>query len=271
MSASNVTEPFEYAVSHRFDAFEWFPDKGPAGGGWLETDVPASVRAEICGTARRHDIALSVHGSWNADPRAAEGLVRLSSQAQFAAEIGASIFVLHAADADPDVVRYIEAIAPLSRRLAADGIGLAIENTPATRAGDLNDLFGHLRARSWPEGRVGLCLDVGHANLCADTRNDYLAYVDRLAPEVPITHIHLHENWGDQDSHLTVFTGPAGRDPAGVEGLVDRLVRRGFAGAIILEQWPYPPALLDLARDRLAALIAARRPVGATSAGRPCP
>jgi sugar phosphate isomerase/epimerase len=115
---------------------------------------------------------------------------------------------------------------------------------------------------------VGLCLDVGHANLCAETRNDYLAYVDRLAPEVVISHVHLHENWGDEDSHLTLFTGPAGRDPAGVEGLVDRLVRRGFAGCIILEQWPDSPALLDLARDRLADLIAARRQVGVTSAGR---
>ena len=30
-SSSKVTEPFEYAVSHRFDAFEWFPDWRPAG------------------------------------------------------------------------------------------------------------------------------------------------------------------------------------------------------------------------------------------------
>jgi sugar phosphate isomerase/epimerase len=111
---------------------------------------------------------------------------------------------------------------------------------------------------------VGLCLDVGHANLCAETRNDYLAYVDRLDPEVVISHVHLHENWGDEDSHLTLFTGPAGRDPASLEGLVDRLVRRGFAGCIILEQWPHPLALLDLARDQLADLIAARRQVGVT-------
>jgi sugar phosphate isomerase/epimerase len=269
VSAATVTEPFEYAVSHRFDAFEWFPDRRPTGEGWLEIDIPAAVRQQIRQTAREHDIALSVHASWHANPLTAQGLERLASQAEFAAEIGASTFVVHSADVDTDVDRYLDGIAPLVAPLAAHGIRLAVENTPATGANAINEIFRNLRARSWQRCRVGLCLDVGHANLYAETRNDYLAYVDRLAPEVVISHVHLHENWGDQDSHLTLFTGPAGRDPAGLQGLVDRLVRRRFAGCIILEQWPNPPALLDLARDRLADLIAARGEVGATSARHP--
>jgi hypothetical protein len=71
---------------------------------------------------------------------------------------------------------------------------------------------------------------------------------------VPIVHWHAHENWGDRDSHLTLFTGPSARDEAGLRGLVRRLVRRGFCGSVVLEQWPQPPGLLVEARDRLRAL-----------------
>ena len=100
-----------------------------------------------------------------------------------------------------------------------------------------------------------MCLDLGHANLCAATRNDYLQFVDRLASHVPIIHLHLHENYGDADTHLPLFTGPAGRDDAGIRGLLERLRRRRFSGSIILEQWPQPPSLLNQARDRLIRLL----------------
>jgi sugar phosphate isomerase/epimerase len=111
-----------------------------------------------------------------------------------------------------------------------------------------------------------MCLDVGHANLCDVTRNDYLGYLDRLASGTPVSHVHLHENWGDQDAHLTIFTGPSAHDVAGVEGLISRLVRRGFAGCMILEQWPRPPLLLDTARGRLLELLSQVRGAGPTFA-----
>src|ERR1035438_3791450 len=101
-----------------------------------------------------------------------------------------------------------------------------------------------------------MCLDVGHANLCGVTRNDYLRYLDELREQVPIIHVHLHENWGDRDSHLTLFTGPARGDSRGVEGLLSRLEKRHFSGSMILEQWPAPPSLLNMARDRLNPLLA---------------
>jgi hypothetical protein len=34
-----------------------------------------------------------------------------------------------------------------------------------------------------------------------------------------------------------------------------RLLRRGFGGSVVMEQWPDPPGLLVEARDRLRRLI----------------
>ncbi len=202
---------------------------------------------------RERDIALSVHGSWQASPVEPGGFARLEADARFAIEIGASVFVVHLYS-NGGIERYATALAPLVNRLAGARIRVAIENTPDTPPSHFNELFAAGRRQQW-KGRVVMCLDVGHANLCADTRNDYLAYLDRLEPAVPIAHVHLHENWGDGDSHLMVFTGPAARDSSGVEALIGRLARRGFGGRIILEQWPDPPALLDAARDRLLAIL----------------
>ena len=81
-------------------------------------------------------------------------------------------------------------------------------------------------------------------------------YLDALTPIVPLAHLHLHENFGDRDSHLPLFTGPARDNPSGIQGMVERLERRGFAGCAILEQWPQPPSLLVEARDGLARMAA---------------
>ncbi len=100
-----------------------------------------------------------------------------------------------------------------------------------------------------------MCFDLGHANLCQATRNDYLKFLDRIEPHLPIIHVHLHENYGDQDNHLTLFTGPAGRDTSGIRTFLERLNQRRFSGCIILEQWPEPPRLLLDARNRLLMML----------------
>jgi sugar phosphate isomerase/epimerase len=72
---------------------------------------------------------------------------------------------------------------------------------------------------------------------------------------VRIIHLHLHENFGDRDSHLPLFTGPSRNNPAGLAGFVERLHRRAYDGCAILEQWPQPASLLVDARNRLNELI----------------
>ncbi len=257
-SAPTLLEPFRYAADKGFDAFEWFPDKKPSGEGWTEGEIKPKDRIMIGKIARDNSIGLSVHAPWQANPLTPEAYDSLTKHATFAHDIGATLMNIHFYE-DKGIDAYIHAIRPLAQHLLEKRIQLAIENTPTTGPALFNLLFEKLH-KTIPEaaGHIGMCLDLGHANLYQGTLNDYLGFIDRIRPHVPIIHVHMHENFGDADSHLTLFTGPAEKDPAGIMGVVVRLLDRGFSGAIILEQWPQPPALLETARNRLSAMIKER-------------
>jgi sugar phosphate isomerase/epimerase len=260
-SALSPTEPFEYAAQNGFDAFEWFPDKKESGAGWEKSDLDAETRRCIKKTALEHDICLSVHAPWQANPLQPRGWEGLLEDVDFAQDIGASLLNIHL-QADEAIISYAESIMPLVKRLAQVGIQLSIENTPLTGPEDFNALFGTLRKLGvMKTACVGMCLDTGHANLCRATLNDYLKFIELLDPQVPIIHVHMHENYGDCDSHLPLFTGPGANDASGIEGFIEHLKRRRFSGCIILEQWPQPTTLLNEARDRLLEMIGAVKPV----------
>jgi phosphoglucan,water dikinase len=252
-SAMPLTAPFEYALENRFDAFEWFPDKKDSGAGWSETDISGEMRDYIRNTSFDRGIRLSVHAPWPSNPLRSEG--HFASAVRFAQDIGAKLFNVHL-DAGGGINAYVQAIMPLLSSLSDAGIQLSVENTPETTPEDFNRFFGLLRKYGFDDtASVGMCLDLGHANLCRRTRNDYLRYIDLLHENVPIVHVHLHENFGDSDSHLPLFTGPSAQDDSGIRDLLERLREREFAGSIILEQWPVPPSLLNAARRRLLEML----------------
>jgi sugar phosphate isomerase/epimerase len=246
--------PFEFALARGFDCFEFFPDRRNNGAPAADLDMPTELRRGVRDRARDAGVSLSVHAPLQADPLRPEASKVLDDSLRLAADLGARVLNVHLTDprrVDP----YAAAVRPFVDRCAAAGVQLAIENVPATGPHDFNRLFAQLPRGRGPAPAVGMTLDVGHANLHDGTRNDYINFVDRLGPDVPIVHVHLHENWGDRDSHLVLFTGPAGRDPAGIVALFERLRRRGFAGHVVLEQWPDPPEMLVRARERLLQLL----------------
>ena len=250
-SATKLTLPFEYAIANGFDSFEWFPDKNECGTGWDISDIDRKMRSDIKESSLEHDIKLSVHAPWDAISRKPITNKTLSNKLKFAHDIGASLINIHLYT-DDGLESYVKAIASIIKGSAEIGIKLSIENTPFTDPEDFNKLFTILwNQKEIKTDHVGMCLDIGHANLCSSTRNDYLLFIDRIVPEVPIIHIHLHENYGDHDSHLPLFSGPAKENDAGISGLIERLHKRKFHGSIILEQWPVPPSLLNEARNRL--------------------
>ena len=242
-----IGEPFAFALEQDFEAFELFPD------GWATEDVPAALRERFRAAAALRHLRLSVHAALASNPAEEVGRARLARDIELARDVGARVVNLHFATADFE--SYGRTMLALVDQLEPMGITLALENTVATGPDDINRLFARLRALDPRRARgIGLCLDIGHANLYRGTHNDYLGFLDRLGPHVPIVHAHLHENWGEADTHLPLFTGPARQDPSGIAGLLARLRRRGFRGSLILEQWPLPPTLLAQARDRLRAL-----------------
>ncbi len=249
-SAATLMEPFEYAVANGFDAFEWFPDKQPSRG-WDEQDLSPGLRSEIRETARSRGIRLSVHAPWTIDLASPESGPPLRQAMILAEDLGAAVLIVHLY-LERGIPAYARSLLPVLRWAVAQGLRVAIENTVQTSPGDFNALFAALRALHPPGlARAGMCLDLGHANLYAATRNDYLSYIDQLNEDVPIIHLHVHENWGDADSHLPLFTGPAAHDDSGVRGFIERMKKRGFSGSVILEQWPQPPSLLNAARAAL--------------------
>lgn len=254
-SAATIMEPFDFAVDNGFDAFEWFPDKKITGEGWQAGDIPKEMRAKILRAAAARNMRLSVHAPWPSDPLTPANAASFPETIGLAVDIGASLLNIHLRS-DQGPAAFAEALRPLLALIGEAGMHLSVENTVYTSPSDFNLFFRQLRkSYSGDISLAGMCLDIGHANLSSETRNDYLRFLDLLDDEVPIIHLHMHENYGDLDSHLTVFTGPAGRDPSGIEGLIGRLKRRNFSGSIILEQWPEPKRLLIEARDRLIHII----------------
>ena len=258
--ATTPRTPFDFALASGFDAFEWFPDKKP-NAGWDENDLSGPQRWNIRETARARGMRLSVHARWQANPLDPQSRALFERDIELARDVGAVLLNIHLYH-ERGITAYVEAIRPLIRLTAQAGLQLAIENTPHHSPEDFNELFNQLRRLGTPSaGHVGMCLDLGHANLCGATRNDYLTFLDRLALHVPIIHLHLHENYGDADTHLPLFTGPAGQNDAGIRGLITRLRQRHFSGSAILEQWPQPPSLLNQVRDRLVQLLDETAPV----------
>jgi sugar phosphate isomerase/epimerase len=259
ISCADPLEPFTFALHNRFDAFEWFADKkvSPEGtvAGWEENDINAATRAWIRETGTAHDVRFSVHAPWQANPLHSNGIELLQRSLEFAHDIGADLVNLHLL-MDEGASGYVRSLKSLIQQASNTGLRLTLENTPRTTPEDFNQTFTRLaELNDTRPGTVGMCLDLGHANLCAATHNDFLRFVDELAPSVPLVHLHVHENYGDADSHLTLFTGPAGEDDAAIRGFLGRLRDRAYQGAMILEQWPDPPRLLADAAARLREML----------------
>jgi sugar phosphate isomerase/epimerase len=272
ISCADTLEPFHFALQHGFDAFEWFADKkihaDGSVAGWDEADLDNAARAEIREMGASRDVYFTVHAPWQANPLDADGIPLLIRSVDFARDIGAHLVNLHLY-MDDGPAGYAQALEPVLRHAAGMGLRVSIENTPHTTPEDFNDTFARLaELTAVPPGTVGMCLDIGHANLCASTRNNFIRYLDGLGAAVPILHVHAHENYGDADTHLTLFTGPSREDDTGIRAFLDRLRRRAYRGALILEQWPQPPELLVEAATRLRSLLDLRSPLDAPRPGK---
>jgi len=257
-SAAESLAPLEFAIAQGFDSFEWFSDKkyydDGSSRGWGFSDMEPAERTRIACIGKEHDILYTVHVPWQANPLYEQGSELLMESIDFARDIGADLINLHLyMEQGPDV--FLERLAPVISYAIKNGVRIAIENTPETSPGDFRDFFARLAQSEFKNAPVGMCLDIGHANLYEHTHNDFIRFIDELGPEVPIIHTHVHENYGDADRHMPLFTGPAKENDGGIRAFTKRMERRGYQGAMVLEVWPQPPQLLTEAEKRLRSML----------------
>jgi len=258
-SAPDPFAPFELAIGHGFDAFEWFDDRDADDStGFAFSLLDDAGRAALRDRGQAAGVRFSVHAHWRADLLTDKGQSRLGEAIDFATAIDAPVVVCHL-NAGQRVSTLMESLELVLRQAAAADVCLALENTPATSPAQFNALFERLQQHTQCRHYAGMCFDMGHANLHPATRNDYIGYFDQLGPHVPIRHVHVHENCGDADTHVTIGAGPSKDNPTGVRSLLTRLHRRGYEGALIMEQWPEPATRLGEARQWLAARLAEAR------------
>src|SRR5262245_37177222 len=78
--------PYQFALAHRFDAFEWFSDKGASG--WCENDTYTAERTGLRQEAQDAGVCLSVHAPHAADPTTADGAAAVRRSIEFAGAVG---------------------------------------------------------------------------------------------------------------------------------------------------------------------------------------
>jgi len=100
---------------------------------------------------------------------------------------------------DRYLVHAKESMKALDKAQAEYGVSVAIENMPVMyfflgrTASELSDIVDGTD--------LGICFDIGHAN----TTGQIDAMIDTFADR--ITNIHIHDNCGEKDEHLTIGQG----------------------------------------------------------------
>jgi sugar phosphate isomerase/epimerase len=277
--------------------YDWWPSapilKEMEAAGFRFVQVP-SPPPSVLATPRhliRHAFALSdalasaglrpiLHGPGNIRAGTRDGDVALEGLIAYAAELGASRIVYHAANL-PDEPASEDALLAETRALAGHasraerlGVIIALENLapvyPAPDALSFTPLILRTMAKRISSPAVGLCLDVGHANIVAALRRtDPLELIEPALDRAVL--FHLHDNLGARrgddpspeldplrlDLHL-----PPGRGSVPWERLAPLLARKRGA-PLILEV--HPPR--RSARHLHEAAVAAVAPLAVAAAG----
>ena len=172
-----------------------------------DAHLHASALSDALGTAGLRPILHgpgSVRAGTRHGDRALEGLI------DYAAEVGASHVVYHAANLPDEPAsedgrlaetRSLSALAARAERL---GVIIALENLapvyPAPDALSFTPMILRTMAKRISSPAVGLCVDVGHANVVAGLRRtDPLDLIEPVLDRTVM--FHLHDNLGARQDH----------------------------------------------------------------------
>jgi len=251
---------------------------------------PPSVLADAR-DAHRHASALSaalattglrplIHGPGEARAGTGHGDAALEGLISYAAEVGASHVVYHAANlpdepASEDArLAETRSLAGLAGRAERLGVIIALENLapvyPAPDALSFTPMILRTMAKRISSPAVGLCVDIGHANVVAGLRRtDPLELIEPVLDRTVM--FHLHDNLDarrDQldppeldplrlDLHL-----PPGRGTVPWDRLAPLLARKRGA-PLLLEVHPPRPSAARLYEAGVAAVAPPAVPAAA--------
>ncbi len=228
----------------------------------------AAALSEALGTAGLEPV---LHGPGSVRAGTRDGDLALEGLISYAPEVGASRVVYHAANLpdepaseDPRLAE-TRSLAALASRAERLGVIIALENLapvyPVPDALSFTPLILRTMAKRISSPAVGLCLDVGHANIVARLRRtDPLELIEPALDRVVL--FHLHDNLGARrgdpgspeidplrlDLHL-----PPGRGNVPWERLAPLFGRKATA-PLMLEVHPPRPSAAHLFEAAVEAL-----------------
>ncbi len=267
--------------------YEWWPSAPSlkeieaAGFAWVQVpSPPASVLVDPRSSARHAGglgaalgttgLRRILHGPGSLQVGTPEGDRAMEGLLAYAAEAGASYVVYHAANF-PDQpssedrllaeTRSLARAAPLAERL---GVTIAIENLAPVFPGP--DSLSHtpsvLRTMATRIGSpaLGLCVDLGHANVVAGLRRtDPLRLIEPVLDRTVLFHVHdnlggrwTHESPPELDPLRLDLHLPPGRGTFPWERIAERL--RAHRAPLLLEVHPPRPSAAALHERALEAL-----------------
>ena len=126
--------PFDFAILHGFDAFEWFPDHSADGAGRVASYLSSAQRQEARSRARDAGIRLSVHAPIPADPMRSGGDREMEDSLRLAVDLGAAVMNIHFSE-PRRTEEFASALGPWIERCSISGVRLALENNRVFRGG----------------------------------------------------------------------------------------------------------------------------------------
>jgi sugar phosphate isomerase/epimerase len=269
--------------------YDWWPSAPllkeieAAGFGFVQIPSPPASVLEQPRDAHRHAGAIAdalgtgelrpvLHGPGSVRAGTPQGDRALEGLVSYAAEVGASHIVHHAANlpdepaSEDGRLAETRSLAALAGRAERLGVIIALENLapvfPAPDTLSFTPMILRTMAKRISSPAVGLCLDIGHANVVAGLRRtDPLELIEPALDRAVM--FHLHDNLGARRDHdespeldplrLDLHL-PPGRGTVPWERLAPLLARKNGA-PLVLEVHPPRPSARHL-REAAAAAIA---------------
>ncbi|MEQ8188141.1 MAG: sugar phosphate isomerase/epimerase family protein [Candidatus Eremiobacterota bacterium] len=208
-----LEEEIIFSINHDFKVFEILFD------GFWPWDIKRNLREKIKKFSRENNIILQVHAPIErAEP--CEEILR--ETLIFTIETGSNLLTVHPRKQDINIYKNIFSMAK------EHGIFIGLENYKESETfhspSDIINILSHFSDYS----NTGLTFDTGHANIYGNPVN----YLKSLPEQIKILNVHLHDNLGEKDNHMTM-----GEGNINFHSVLRCLEERNYTGNFIIEHW----------------------------------